>query len=236
MQNPPAGASASPDSTSLASTPPAVSVLMPVYNAEQYLEAAVRSILDQTYRDFELIIIDDGSTDGSLAILQRLAAEDTRIRLVSRPNTGYTIALNQAIALARGQLLARMDADDISMPNRFHLQVDYLNAHPECVALGGRLIMIDPTGLKIMDFCKLTNHVQIDGAHINGGPSELGHPSVMMRRDAVVAAGGYDPAFEPAEDFDLWLRLAEHGRLAGRLSYPSLPKSKNKKKAVLVRT
>ena len=99
--------------------PPAISVLMPVHNGELTLAEAIQSILAQTFRDFELIAVDDGSTDSSPTILRKFAARDGRIRVISRPNTGIAGALNDAIELATGEFVARMDADDVSMPNRF---------------------------------------------------------------------------------------------------------------------
>ena len=102
---------------------PTVSVLMPVYSARAYLAEAVRSVLGQTFSDFELIAIDDGSTDDSLDILRRETSGHSRVRIVSRPNTGYSPALNEALALATGRYVARMDADDVAMPRRFELQV-----------------------------------------------------------------------------------------------------------------
>src|ERR1051325_5151993 len=112
---------------------PAVSVIMPVYNAERYLREAVQSILNQTFSDFEFLIINDGSTDQSQLILQEYAARDARIVLKSRPNTGYTRALNELLAMARGELIARMDADDISEPQRLALQAALLRENPDLI-------------------------------------------------------------------------------------------------------
>src|SRR5688572_25828901 len=109
---------------------------MPVYNAERFVAQTVDCILAQTHRDFEFIIIDDGSTDRSLEILQDYARRDQRIRLLSRPNTGYVIALNEALELVRGPLIARMDADDLCSPKRFELQVERMGQEPHLVALG----------------------------------------------------------------------------------------------------
>ena len=120
----------------MSSISPQISVLMPVYNAERFVAEAVQSILSQTFGDFEFIIIDDGSSDGSLEILRRFERADSRIRLSSRPNTGYTVALNEMLAMASGQFVARMDADDVAMPQRLQKQVDYLCAHPNCVVVG----------------------------------------------------------------------------------------------------
>ena len=125
---------------------PAVSVLMPVYNAQRYVAEAVQSILTQTMGDFEFIIIDDGSTDDSTRILRDWAQRDSRIRLVSRPNTGLCVALNEGLAMANGRYIARMDADDISLPQRFALQLEYLKTHEKLVCIGGSFLLIDAAG------------------------------------------------------------------------------------------
>jgi GT2 family glycosyltransferase len=192
---------------------PTVSVLMPVYNAEQYLAEALESILGQTFADFEFLIVNDGSTDRSLAILERYAAADGRIRLMSRPNTGYTVALNGLLELASGELLARMDADDVALPQRFARQVDYLRACPDVVCVGSAVHFIDAAGRFLRDGHPGMDHDAIQQRAL-AGDCPLNHPSVMMRRAAVRAVGGYHPDFEPAEDLDLWLRLGEVGRLA----------------------
>src|SRR5436305_9543595 len=125
---------------------PQVSVLMPVYNAIRYIGVAVDSVLSQTFSDFEFIIVDDGSTDGSAEILREYAGRDPRIRLISRPNTGLGFALNEALAVARAPFIARMDADDECLPERFEKQIQYLRNHPECVLLGSRVLWIDSDG------------------------------------------------------------------------------------------
>ena len=194
-------------------TPPTVSVLMPVYNTERYLAPAVESVLDQDFADFEFLIVDDGSTDGSLAILRKFEATDPRIRLVSRPNTGYLVALNQMIDLARGEFLARMDSDDLCLPERFGRQVDFLRAHPEVVAVGSRIRLIDPDGCPLMDMCTTGDHDRIDLAHLRVEGGFINHPAAMIRANAMREVGGYRADFYPGEDVDLWLRLAEIGRL-----------------------
>ena len=118
---------------------PLVTVLMPVYNAERFLRAAVESILAQTFDDFEFLIIDDGSTDSSLGVLRRFEAQDKRIRIISRPNTGYVIALNEMLLLARGRYIARMDADDISLRERLALQAQVLQSDVEIGAVGSSI-------------------------------------------------------------------------------------------------
>jgi glycosyltransferase involved in cell wall biosynthesis len=191
---------------------PLISVCMPVFNAERYVREAVESILSQTLGDFELLALDDGSTDGSLRILQRHAARDPRIRLISRPNKGLVTSLNELINQATGEFLARMDADDIAMPKRFEKQVDYLRSHPECVVVGCRVWETDADGDPVTEYPTLSDHDEIDAFHFRlMGPALL-HPSVMMRRAAVLAIGGYRN-FTVSEEVDLYLRLAEHWRL-----------------------
>jgi glycosyltransferase involved in cell wall biosynthesis len=193
---------------------PRVSVVMPVYNGQRYLAASVESILAQTLTDFEFIIVDDGSTDHSLAMLREYAERDGRIRIQSRPNTGISGALNDGLAMARAELIARMDADDVAMPERFERQVAYLDAHPECVALGTSVELIDPAGLPIGVHQSNLLHEDIERQLLKGRGGSLYHPSAMMRRRAVEQVGKYRPQYNDSEDLDLWLRLAEIGRLA----------------------
>jgi glycosyltransferase involved in cell wall biosynthesis len=209
--------SSSPRPQSAASDPartPRVSVVMPVYNGQRYLAESVESILAQTLVDFEFIIVDDGSTDHSLAMLREYAQTDDRIRIQSRPNTGISGALNDGLAVARAELIARMDADDISVPDRFERQVAYLDAHPEIVALGTSVELIDPAGLPIgLDHTKQI-HEDIERQLLKGRGGSLYHPSALIRRRAIQQIGGYRAQYNDSEDLDLWLRLAEVGRLA----------------------
>jgi glycosyltransferase involved in cell wall biosynthesis len=192
---------------------PLISVLMPVYNAERYVAEAVESILAQSFRDFEFIIIDDGSTDGSLAILEKYAARDERIRLISRPNTGLVGALNEGLSMARADLIARMDADDIAMPERFASQAEYLSNHHEVVAVGGRILAIGPFGDDLTEMLDHESHEVIDREHLRANCS-IAHPAAMIRASSLLAIGGYRAKYWPAEDLDLWLRMAEVGHLA----------------------
>jgi glycosyltransferase involved in cell wall biosynthesis len=196
-----------------ASNVPLISVCMPVYNAQRYLEEAVESILGQTFRDFEFLIIDDGSTDRSLAILKRYAAQDTRIRLSSKANAGHTVRLNEMLHQARGDLIARMDADDVALPERFARQVDFLRSHPEVDLVGGAQEHISAKGYHLFVYREPLEHREIQESAL-AGICPICHPSVMMRRNAVLAVGGYRVELMPAEDFDLWLRMGERGLLA----------------------
>lgn len=192
---------------------PCISVLLPVYNARQYVGAAVESILGQTCGDFEFVIIDDGSTDGSTAILESFAARDSRIRLISRPNTGYVRALNEGLESCRGEFIARMDADDVAAPQRLELQRAYLQQHPECSVVGCAVAWIDSDGAAFCEQQMPLVHEAIERRLLQG-LGALSHPGAMIRRTALLEAGGYRENFCGVEDHDLWLRLAERGRLA----------------------
>ncbi len=194
-------------------TVPAVSVVMPVYNGVGYLGQAVESVLAQEFRDFEFVIVDDGSTDASPELLQRYAAADSRIRIIRRSNTGIVGALNDGLSAARAPLVARMDADDISLPSRLVRQVEHMARNPRCVAVGSRILLIDADGWPICQMCQQRTHAEIDEVNLRAGGAALNHPSVVFRRDAVLAAGGYRQEMIYAEDLDLWLRLAEVGEL-----------------------
>jgi len=191
---------------------PRISVVVPVYNAEAYLAAAVNSILTQTFRDFELIAIDDGATDASAEILDRLAQHDDRMIVVHQPNGGIVAALNRGLALARGEFVARMDADDVACSERFARQLAFLDAHPDVAVVGAAVTLIDAHGRAIRDAEYPETPAAIAAFLATG--SALAHPVVMMRRAAVLAVGGYRPAYEYAEDYDLWLRMAEKYALA----------------------
>src|SRR5690348_9760889 len=118
------------------STVPVISVVMPVYNAGRFLRESIDSILAQTFGDFEFLCIDDGSTDDSPEILRELAQHDSRVRIITKTNGGVTSALIAGVGGARGEFIARMDADDVADPQRFALQVEHLRTHQECVAVG----------------------------------------------------------------------------------------------------
>lgn len=194
---------------------PTVSVVIPVYNCSPYLAEALDSVLAQTYRDFEVIAVDDGSKDDSLAILRRYEKADSRVRVISRPNTGISGALNDGLAVARGALIARMDGDDVSLPARFEKQVAFMDANPECVCVGARVLRVDPYGSPLLPSDHKLTHEEIDGQLMEQGLGwAITHPVAMMRRDAVMQAGAYRLERQPSEDLDLWLRLAEIGRLA----------------------
>jgi glycosyltransferase involved in cell wall biosynthesis len=190
------------------------SVLMPAYNAEKYISKAIESILAQTYRNFELIILDDGSHDSTNNIAQSYARQDPRVKVHRQENSGVIVSLNQLVELSTGEILFRMDADDVSLDTRFERQLAYLEQHPEVIALGSRVQLMDPDGDPINDdFFNAVTHEQIDGLNLSVRAA-LCHPAVAMRKSAVVKLGGYRSEYAHAEDLDLFLRMAELGRLA----------------------
>jgi len=194
---------------------PALSVVMSVYNGKAYLRAAIDSVLAQTFSDFEFIIIDDGSTDGCGPMLDAIAPTDPRIRLVRRENRGLIASLNEGCGMARAPLIARMDGDDICRPHRFQTQIDYMQQHPECVVLSSRVLYVDSAGWPIGEQYRNTTHEQIEDALWGRGDGAgMSHPGVMMRAAAFRSVGGYRDAYPDAEDYELWLRMAEAGRLA----------------------
>ena len=214
---------------------PRVSVALPVHNCERYVAEAIESILAQTFTDFEFLIVDDGSTDGTLPILNRFAARDSRIRVISRPNTGIVGALNEMLGLARADLVARMDADDVALPVRFERQVRYLDEHPECVMVGSRVTIIDPDGDALTEMGDALSHEQIVTDLLNYKGQMVYHPAVIYRRKAVLDLGGYRPECREAEDLDLFLRLAEVGQIVN-LPEPLLKYREHRAKAGISRS
>ena len=189
---------------------PAVSVLMSVYNGAPWVRDAVTSVLAQQLTDLELIVIDDGSSDATPDVLASI--RDPRLRLERRARQGLTRALNRAIELAHGPLLARLDADDLALPERLTLQCRYLDAHPEVGLLGTAAREVDAAGREIAVIRPPVEDATIRRALIRANP--FVHSSVIVRRAVLDRAGGYDPSFPVAQDYDLWMRLARVTRLA----------------------
>jgi glycosyltransferase involved in cell wall biosynthesis len=192
---------------------PRVSVLLPVHNGERFLEETLRSISAQTYEDLELVVVDDGSTDDTQPILSRYAALDPRLRVVHQVKAGISAALNTGLAACRGELVARIDADDVMIRERVATQVAFLDAHPELGFCGSSVELMDARGRTFGHHSSGLHHL----AHLDRAVTErrgfaYTHPSVMYRRDDVVAAGGYRASYEPCEDLDLFLRLIDTGR------------------------
>jgi glycosyltransferase involved in cell wall biosynthesis len=180
-----------------------VSVVMPVRDGERFLVEAVESVLGQTLSDLELIVVDDGSSDGTPALLRKLASSDRRVRVRSQAPAGLAAALNAGCALAGGPYIARLDADDVALPDRLERQLAFLDAHPDVALLGGGILLIDERGREID---REPGSAALDLMVRNG----LVHPTVVMRAGAFRGLGGY--RLDQCEDYDLWLRFDErHG-------------------------
>ncbi|MBK1439383.1 glycosyltransferase [Parapedobacter sp. ISTM3] len=181
---------------------PEITVLMPVFNAERYIGSAVASILNQTFMDFELLIVDDGSTDATMETLSRF--DDSRIRIIKNEgNRGIVYSLNKGISLAQGKFIARMDADDISEPSRLMLQHRYLTNHPHVDLCGSGMILFDDEGIIGKVYYNLDWDTLKAETLFN---SPFPHPGVMVRRE-VLLANPYRAEALHAEDYDLWSRL-----------------------------
>ncbi len=191
---------------------PAVSVVMPVRNGGAYFDAAVDSIRTQELRDFELIVIDDGSTDGTTERLTVHARGDPRVIAATSPGKGIVDALMYGIGMSRAALVARMDADDVAKPERLARQLAAMEAAPDLLALGSAAIEIDATGREVGPVDVPTDAVAVRAALRHSNP--ILHPTVVMRTQAVLAHGGYRKALTHAEDYDLWLRLSAVGDVA----------------------
>ena len=191
-----------------------VSVLMQAYNAERYIAEAIESVLNQTYKNFELIVINDGSTDNTLDIIEEFARQDERIKVVSHPNMGMGASLNKGIAIAKNEWIIRMDADDVMLPHRIERQVAFVSENPDIAVAGCLVYYIDELGKIIgksasdlktrRDFKRYLDSNELIG---------VSHPGVIMRKSVVQEVGGYRPQYWPADDIDLWNRVAERGYL-----------------------
>jgi hypothetical protein len=199
----------SDDAMNPAADIPPLSVVLPVYNAANFLDEALCSILAQDFRDFECIAINDGSTDGSGEILDRYAQLDQRLRVIHQQNAGLVETLNHGISLSKAPLIARMDADDICLPGRFAVQVKHFKERHNLGVLGGQVRLIDEKGhlLRVVDYPG--GGQELETFLCQGSP--LAHPAVMFRKAVVQQAGLYRKAFKHAEDYDLWLRVHEAG-------------------------
>lgn len=199
--------------TAIQSEAPLISVVMSCYNADRWLVESIESVLNQTWKDFEFIIVDDGSTDETGRIIARYAAEDGRIVPISKPNTGLSDSLNFGIAYARGEWVARLDADDISEQTRLARQVQVVHENPSIVLLGSGFSVIgENSAAKGRVFRYPSNHSIIVNRLSKLGPV-FPHSSSFYRTKVVRAVGGYRTRLQRAQDIDLWLRLSEVGEI-----------------------
>jgi glycosyltransferase involved in cell wall biosynthesis len=190
---------------------PAVTVLMAVRNEEARVASAIEKLISQHYRDFELLIVDDGSTDRTVEVIERVG--DEKIRLVRRHHAGQTAALNVGLSLARGDLVARHDADDISRPQRLARQVEFLAANPSVAIVGSAVVLVTDTGHTLAKYVYPPDHKSLV-QRLNRVVNPLPHSSIMFRRREILALGGYQELYSKAQDYDLYLRVAEHHQLA----------------------
>lgn len=185
---------------------PKLSVLMPVFNGERYLRESIESVLNQSFKEFEFLIIDDGSTDNSATIIS--SYDDPRIvRITNSKNLGLIASLNLGLATARGKYVARQDADDISVRDRFVRQIQYLDRYPEIAVIGSAYQEIDATSKSIRTIHSLTNKLDVLWHSLFQVP--VAHCTSMFRRATIVDAGGYSTSYDAlhVEDYELWLRL-----------------------------
>jgi glycosyltransferase involved in cell wall biosynthesis len=188
---------------------PAITVLMPAYNAGSYIREAIESVLAQTFTDFEFLIIDDGSKDDSLSIIQSF--HDPRIRVISRPNKGLIESLNEGIAAARAPLIARHDADDVCLPHRLERQYNFLQKNPDYVLVGSDALYMDKDGNYVSELKAPIGYSHKEMWHRRFEKCPFIHPTVLFKKDAIIAAGGYPKDALLFEDWLLWLRVMEHG-------------------------
>ncbi|MBS1605067.1 MAG: glycosyltransferase [Bacteroidetes bacterium] len=190
---------------------PRVTVLMPAYNAEKYIKEAVRSVLEQSFTDFELLVVDDGSSDDTASVVEAFA--DERIRLVRQGRTGISPALNKGLELALGEFVCRFDADDVCLPHRLQLQVAFLDAHPGHLVVGSDAEYMAEDGEHLFRFrCAGYSHEEIVGGIYRHCP--FIHSAVMYRKEAIRMAGGYSLLAHTFEDYLLWIRLVRIGKCA----------------------
>lgn len=210
---------------------PKVSVIMSVFNATPFLAESVSSILNQTYKNFEFIIINDGSTDKTSEILSRFS--DPRLKIIHQNNRGFTKSINYCLRLAKGKYIARMDADDISLPERLSRQISFLDSHPDIALCGTYAIAINESGQEIGRYTyPPVNHSDILRLLFRHNP--FIHPSVMFRKKVIDQIGPYNEKFPVAQDYELWSRLAPQFKTANLpeflLRYRILKKSVTRQK------
>ena len=194
------------------------SVVLPVYNAEKYLDEAVQSVLNQTFRDFEVIIIDDASKDSSWPIIQKYAASDSRIRAYkNEKNLKLSLTLNKGIGLASGKYIIRVDADDISLPDRFQKQIDYMEQNLQVGVSGGAMKMINGEGEPIGERKYSLTDKDLRKRIFMFSP--FSHPTLIIRKAILEKSGLFDHSFNPAEDYELYFRLGLYSKFGNLPDY-----------------
>lgn len=189
-----------------------VSVVVTALNSEDWIVETLESILNQSHADFEVLVVDDGSTDGTLAILNEFVQRDERVIVLSHPNWGMAASANDAIARARGDWILRADADDLMMPERIKRQILFVESNPDVVASASFIYYIDDSGTILGSYdSDLTTRVEFDRRYKAMEPVSLPHQSAIMRKDVFLDVGGYRGQFWSADDMDLFNRMAEKG-------------------------
>jgi glycosyltransferase involved in cell wall biosynthesis len=192
---------------------PRTSFLIPVRDGSRFIVGALESVLAQTESDLEVVVVDDGSVDDTNALVEAVRRRDLRVRLLRRPlGTGVVDALNFGLAHAHGAFVARLDADDLALPNRLEKQLGFLDAHPTVAVVGSALELLDERGAHAGRLDHPTDPKAVSAGLLRG--NVLAHSAVVIRRECLDAVGGYRSAFEHAEDYDLWLRIADVYSLA----------------------
>ena len=191
---------------------PRLSVVIPVYNGSQFIGSSIESVLDQRFKDFELIVIDDGSTDKSVDVIMKYAERDKRIKVLTQLNFGECVARNRAAQAASGEFLAGLDADDVCAPTRFINQIQFLDAHPDVGVVGGAARIINELGETIGRKNLPVSRWLLDSILRNWSP--FVHSAVTVRRSTFDLLGGYRECFKHAGDYDLWLRAREISALS----------------------
>lgn len=197
---------------------PLVSAVMAVHNEERHISSAIESILSQDFADFELVIVDDASTDGTPTILRDVASQDHRVNVVmNTTNQGMGRSFNRGVSVSRGRYIARMDGDDVALSGRFAGQVAALESDPGFAVVGGQLELIDEHGTWVGNRQYPLTDDALKRNILRFSP--FAHPATMIRRAAIEEAGGYDQRYTPAEDLDLWCRLGRRWKFANLSDY-----------------
>jgi glycosyltransferase involved in cell wall biosynthesis len=187
---------------------PKVSVIIPTYNRGKFIGAAVQSVLDQTFQDFEVIVVDDGSTDQTADIVQAFFSE--KVQYVYQPNCGRSNARNHAIEMAKGRYITFLDSDDLYLPNKLALQIDYMDAHPEIGMVYTSAHCIDENGVRTKDEYKATISGWIYKHIAFFVPVTITLPTVMVRKEVFDKVGGFDESMARFEDTDMWRRISKY--------------------------
>ena len=190
-----------------------ISVLTCCYNAYDFIDEAIESIFNQSYKEFEYVIVDDGSTDNTFSILKRYAAKDKRIVLIEKEHSGLTTSLNVGLEQAKGEWIARLDADDIAMPERLSDQLNFVEDNERVVLLGGGCIEIDKNGTIIKKHIYPQEHNTLMD-RLENRKAFFPHSSAFFHKASVMKLGGYNPRFTRSQDLDLWLRVGDTARIA----------------------